>query len=84
MTKLYFSGGGAYNQTLISSLKTRLLDIEITTIAETHSKPFNNNKEAILFALLGYMYLTKQPAAPHLQTGSKATGVYGEIALCAK
>ncbi len=81
LQKIYLCGGGVYNPTLTKSIKDNLSGVEVLSINNTHGKEFNDNKEAVLFALLGYLTTQKQSAASFLTTGSKTNGVYGEIAL---
>ena len=74
--KLYVSGGGAYNKTLINNLKNLLPELEIKILQSLHPTA----KEAACFAYLAYLTLNKMPINKNLLGTNKNT-IIGVLSL---
>jgi len=72
--KLFVSGGGAYNKTLINNLKNLLPEIEIKILETLNPMA----KEAACFAYLGHLTLNKIPVNKNL-IGTKKDTVLGAL-----
>lgn len=77
LTKVIFSGGGVYNQTLMSRIVALLPMLKIETLPNTLA----DAKEALAFAVLANELLSGRPGSLPCITGVKAPTVLGEIAL---
>ena len=73
---LLVTGGGAKNKYLIERLQTRLPDCHITVPKDS----IIDYKEAIIFALLGYLRLTQRNNCLSSVTGAVADNCGGNIA----
>jgi len=74
--KLYISGGGVYNKTLINNLKNLLPELEIKILNSLAPMA----KEAACFAYLGYLTLNKIPVGKKL-LGTKKDIILGALNL---
>ena len=72
--KLFVSGGGAYNKTLINNLKNLLPEIEIKILEILNPMA----KEAACFAYLAHLTLNKIPVNKNL-IGTKKDTVLGAL-----
>lgn len=75
--ELFISGGGAHNQSLIERLQQKLADITIRPSDELGIPV--DAKEAVIFALLGYMTWHKQPNNLPDATGADRPVILGKM-----
>lgn len=75
ISTLLITGGGAHNRHLIDSLHTFEPSVEITI----PDKQIINYKEAIIFAFLGYLRLTRQVNTLASVTGARCDSIGGNI-----
>lgn len=72
---LLITGGGAHNRYLIESIQARVPEVAITV-----PDPLTvNYKEALIFALLGYLRLTRQTNTLASVTGARCDSIGGNI-----
>ena len=74
--KLFVSGGGTYNKTLINNLKNFLPELEIKTLDTLNPMA----KEAASFAYLAHLTLNKVPVGKNL-IGTKKDTILGVLNL---
>ena len=75
--ELLISGGGARNQTLVKGLKEALPDWSVRQFSEAFFD--GDAKEAVAFALLGWLTLAARPGNVPSATGAKGPRVLGRI-----
>ncbi|VEU69379.1 Anhydro-N-acetylmuramic acid kinase [Mycoplasmopsis californica] len=75
---VYLSGGGANNPVILSDLKTLLPDIKVTTSTELGINP--DAKEAIEFAILGYLFVKDISSNVPKATGADEFTILGKLA----
>jgi anhydro-N-acetylmuramic acid kinase len=75
--ELLISGGGARNQTLVAALEAALPDWSIRPFSEVFFD--GDAKEAVAFALLGWLTLTGQPGNVPSATGARGPRILGRI-----
>ncbi|QQR89928.1 MAG: anhydro-N-acetylmuramic acid kinase [Myxococcales bacterium] len=80
LKRVYFSGGGVHNQTLMQSIAKALPELEVLTLAE-HDKRLTDCKEALAFALLADASLSAELTTICKSTGASQSVVSGEIAI---
>lgn len=73
------SGGGSHNNYIIKRLKQLLPNVKILTGGEFGIN--SDAKEAVAFAVLGYMTLTNQPSNVPVATGAKESVILGNITV---
>ncbi len=71
------SGGGARNPTLVAAIRERVAPVEVTDF----DKEFFDGeaKEAVAFALLGYLHLMRIPANVPTATGARGRRILGKL-----
>ncbi|MCX5068994.1 anhydro-N-acetylmuramic acid kinase [Micromonospora lupini] len=77
VTRLVVSGGGAHNPTLMGMLVDELPGVDLTSSDEVGVA--SDAKEALAFALLGYLTLHGLPGALPSGTGARHASVLGSI-----
>ncbi|CCH15742.1 Anhydro-N-acetylmuramic acid kinase (fragment) [Micromonospora lupini str. Lupac 08] len=77
VTRLVVSGGGAHNPTLMGMLVDELPDVDLTSSDEVGVA--SDAKEALAFALLGYLTVHGLPGALPSGTGARHASVLGSI-----
>ncbi|MCF0094936.1 anhydro-N-acetylmuramic acid kinase [Micromonospora sp. MH99] len=77
VTRLVVSGGGAHNPTLMGLLVDELPDVDLTSSDEVGVA--SDAKEALAFALLGYLTVHGLPGALPSGTGARHASVLGSI-----
>lgn len=79
LTEVFVSGGGVHNKTLLNYL-TDLLGNQLVVKASDEIGINSDAKEAIVFALLGYLGFNKMPNNLPSTTGAKRQTILGKIA----
>ena len=77
--KMWVSGGGCYNQTLLTYLQTLLPHTSVLPLSAAGIDP--HAKESAAFALLAYLALHKQKNHCAYATGAYKTTVLGKVIL---
>ena len=80
LSEILFTGGGAYNKTLMSRLKERLPQYSIQSLADI-DKNLNDAKEAMGFGILANLTLSGLTGNIPVATGAKEGVVLGDISL---
>ena len=76
-TEMVVSGGGARNETLVKSLRSALPAMSVALFDDVY---YNGEaKEAVAFALLGYLHLARRPANVIGATGARGPRVLGKL-----
>ncbi len=77
VAEVLLSGGGAKNPVLVSGIAAAIAPIQVTDFNE---KFFDGEaKEAVAFALLGYLHLMRIPANVPTSTGARGRRVLGKL-----
>jgi anhydro-N-acetylmuramic acid kinase len=71
------SGGGAKNPSLFTAISKAAAPIRIRHFDEVYFD--GEAKEAVAFALLGYLHVTKRPGNVHTATGARGPRVLGKL-----
>lgn len=79
LTEVFVSGGGVHNKTLMTFL-TNLLENQMEVKTSDEIGMNSDAKEAIVFALLGYLGFHKMPNNLPSTTGAKRQTILGKIA----
>ncbi len=79
LQKIILTGGGVYNNTLVNSIKIKLPQYQIESLATT-DKPLNDAKEALGFAILADLTLQGETGNVISATGAERPVILGEIA----
>lgn len=77
VTRLVVSGGGAHNPTLLRMISDELPDVHLTSSDEVGVA--SDAKEALAFALLGYLTVHGLPGVLPSGTGARHASVLGSI-----
>ncbi|MET8365182.1 anhydro-N-acetylmuramic acid kinase [Micromonospora sp. NPDC005194] len=77
VTRLVVSGGGAHNPTLLRMISDELPDVHLTSSDEVGVA--SDAKEALAFALLGYLTVHGLPGTLPSGTGARHASVLGSI-----
>jgi anhydro-N-acetylmuramic acid kinase len=77
--RLIISGGGAYNNTLMNEIKTRLPGVEVTTQEQQGNS--SDAKEAIAFAILANETINGNTGNLPQVTGASHAKVLGKISI---
>ena len=75
--KIIVSGGGSHNNYIMSRLKEIFKNVKVLTGGEFGIN--SDAKEAVAFAVLGYMTLRNKPSNVRVATGAKHNVVLGNI-----
>ena len=75
--ELIVSGGGARNDSLVTSLRAALPTVTVTLFDDVYYD--GEAKEAVAFALLGYLHLAHEPANVIGATGARGPRVLGKL-----
>ena len=77
VTEVLASGGGARNPTLMAAITAAVAPIRVT---DFDAEYFDGEaKEAVAFALLGYLYLMRIPANVPTATGARGRRILGKL-----
>lgn len=79
LKEVFVSGGGVHNKTLMNHL-TNLLENQTVVKASDEIGMNSDAKEAIVFALLGYLGFHKMPNNLPSTTGARRQTILGKIA----
>ncbi len=79
LQKIIFTGGGAYNKTLLKRIRERLPQYTVESMAES-DPALNDVKEALGFAILGDLTMQGQWGNVKSATGADRDVILGEIA----
>lgn len=79
--ELIVSGGGAYNQTLISFLKSEMYPYGVEVFTQEDKGTSSDAKEAVAFAMLAYYTMHGLPSNLPSATGASFPAVLGKISL---
>jgi anhydro-N-acetylmuramic acid kinase len=77
VTEMIVSGGGARNDTLIQMLRDALHPLKLVRFEQQFYD--GDAKEAVAFALLGYLHLARRPANVIGATGARGPRVLGKL-----
>lgn len=80
--KIVICGGGSHNRYIVKRIKENFRDVEVMTGEEFGIN--SDAKEAVAFAVLGYMTLSKKPSNVKCATGAKDDVILGNITLSPK
>jgi anhydro-N-acetylmuramic acid kinase len=75
--EVLLSGGGAKNPALFSAIRRALAPMTVRTFDEVFFD--GEAKEAVAFALLGYLFMQRQPANIPAATGAKGPRILGKL-----
>jgi anhydro-N-acetylmuramic acid kinase len=75
-SELLVSGGGARNQTLVESLRRHLSPVRVVPFDHVFYQ--GEAREAVAFALLGYLHLSSRPGNVIAATGARGPRVLGK------
>lgn len=76
-TEMLLSGGGAKNPVLVAAIRRLVPDVSIRPFDEVYFD--GEAKEAVAFALLGYLHLTRQPGNVPGATGARGPRILGKL-----
>ncbi len=76
VSEAFCSGGGAKNPALMSAIKAELAPRNVMDFDETFFD--GEAKEAVAFALLGYLHLTRRPGNVPTATGARGPRILGK------
>ena len=79
VTRLWVSGGGVHNRTLLARLAARLAPLPVASLAERGMDP--DAKEAVGFAILAHETLFAAPGNVPTATGARGPRILGKITL---
>lgn len=77
MREVLVSGGGAKNPALFASIEKTAAPIRVRHFDEIYFD--GEAKEAVAFALLGYLYVTKRPGNVPTATGARGQRILGKL-----
>ncbi|QIW62483.1 anhydro-N-acetylmuramic acid kinase [Mycoplasmopsis gallinacea] len=76
--QVFISGGGGHNKVLMKHLQDLIPDVKVNLIDELGIN--SDAKEAMAFAILGYLTYSKKPSNVPSATGAKRPAILGKIA----
>lgn len=77
VAEVLLSGGGAKNPVLVAAIRRLVPEVSIRSFDEVYFD--GEAKEAVAFALLGYLHVTNRPGNVPSATGARGTRVLGKL-----
>lgn len=77
--EIYICGGGAYNPNLMEHLQSRFPDSRVMKLDDAPTKLAPNAKEAVMFALLGYLSICGRTVPLAADSESVETAILGVV-----
>jgi Predicted molecular chaperone distantly related to HSP70-fold metalloproteases len=77
MREVLLSGGGARNPALFAAIAEAVFPISVRPFDELYFD--GEAKEAVAFALLGYLHVTKTPGNVPAATGARGPRILGKL-----